>query len=134
MAKLTYIEGVGESYAQKLREADVTTTKTLLELGTTPKGRKNIAAKSGLSDSLISKWVNHVDLYRVKGIGSEYAELLEISGVDTVVELAQRNPVNLHAKMLSINLDKKLVRKPPSKSQVKNWVEQAKQLPRVITY
>ena len=134
MAKLTYIEGVGESYAQKLREADVTTTKTLLELGTTPKGRKNIAAKSGLSDSLISKWVNHVDLYRVKGIGSEYAELLEISGVDTVVELAQRNPANLYDKMLSINLDKKLVRKSPSKSQVKNWVEQAKQLPRVITY
>ena len=134
MAKLTYIEGVGESYAQKLREADVTTTKTLLELGTTPKGRKNIATKSGLSNSLISKWVNHVDLYRVKGIGSEYAELLEISGVDTVVELAQRNPANLHEKMLSINLDKKLVRKLPPKSQVINWVEQAKQLPRVITY
>lgn len=134
MAKLTYIEGVGESYAKKLRGADVTSTKTLLELGTTSKGRKNIAIKSGLSDSLISKWVNHVDLYRVKGIGSEYAELLEISGVDTVVELAQRNPVNLHEKMLSINLDKKLVRKLPSKTQVKNWVEQAKQLHRVITY
>ena len=134
MAKLTYIEGVGESSAQKLRDADVTSTKTFLELGSTSKGRKNIATKSGLSNSLISKWVNHVDLYRIKGIGSEYAELLEISGVDTVVELAQRNPANLHEKMLSINLDKKLVRKLPPKSQVINWVEQAKQLPRVITY
>ena len=86
------------------------------------------------SDSLISKWVNHVDLYRVKGIGSEYAELLEISGVDTVVELAQRNPENLYQKMTSVNQDKKLVRKLPTQAQVMKWVEQAKQLPRVITY
>ena len=134
MAKLTYIEGVGEAYAQKLRAAGVSTSKTLLEVGATPKGRKDIAAKSGLSESLISKWVNHVDLYRVKGIGSEYAELLEISGVDTVVELAQRNPENLYQKMTSVNQDKKLVRKLPTQAQVKKWVEQAKQLPRVINY
>jgi predicted flap endonuclease-1-like 5' DNA nuclease len=83
---------------------------------------------------LILKWVNHVDLYRIKGVGSEYADLLEASGVDTVVELAQRNAANLFAKMNNINVEKRLVRRPPTQSQVENWIAQAKDLPRLITY
>jgi predicted flap endonuclease-1-like 5' DNA nuclease len=134
MTKLTNIEGVGEAYARKLRAADISSITKLLEEGATPKGRKKIAIQSGLSDTLISKWVNHADLFRVKGIGSEYAELLEISGVDTVVELAQRNPTNLHQKMTSVNQEKRLVRKLPALVQVEKWVTQAKKLPRVIKY
>jgi predicted flap endonuclease-1-like 5' DNA nuclease len=83
---------------------------------------------------LILKWVNHIDLYRVKGIGSEYAELLEQSGVDTVVELATRNPANLYQTLVSVNEAKKLVRKLPVLSQVEDWVNQAKNLPRVVSY
>lgn len=134
MAKLTVIEGVGEAYAEKLKAAGVTTTQSLLEMGSTPKGRKDMAEASGLSPKLILEWVNRVDLFRIKGVGEEYSDLLEFSGVDTVPELAQRNPENLYAKMLEVNAERKLVRRPPTLAQVVNWVEQAKELPRVVTY
>ena len=97
-------------------------------------GRKELAEGTGISEHLILKWVNHVDLYRIKGIGSEYADLLEASGVDTVVELAQRNPENLFEKMSEVNAEKALVRKLPTASQVADWVAQAKGLPRVVSY
>ncbi len=80
------------------------------------------------------KWVNHVDLFRIKGVGAEYADLLEASGVDTVVELATRIPDNLFAKLVSVNEEKKLVRKMPVLAQVQDWIEQAKSLPRKISY
>ncbi len=134
MAKLTVIEGIGEAYAQKLAAAGVPTTAVLLEKGSTPGGRKEIASQSGISDALILQWVNHVDLFRVKGIGSEYADLLEAAGVDTVPELAQRKAENLYQKLVEVNSAKKLVRKLPTQAQVVAWVEQAKQLPRVVNY
>lgn len=134
MPKLTMIEGVGEVYAEKLRAAGVTSTEDLLEKGATPKGREALAEATGLSPKLILRWVNHVDLYRIKGIGEEYADLLEYAGVDTVPELAQRNPENLHAKLLEVNAERKLVRRPPTLSQVMDWVRQAKELPRILTY
>jgi len=134
MAKLTVIEGVGEAYAEKLKAAGVTTTQSLLEMGATPKGRKDLAEASGLSPKLILEWVNRVDLFRIKGVGEEYSDLLEFSGVDTVPELAQRKPENLLAKMLEVNAERKLVRRPPTLAQVASWVEQAKELPRVVTY
>ncbi len=134
MAKLTMIEGVGEAYAEKLKAAGVTTTQALLEMGATPKGRKDLVEATGLSSKLILKWVNRVDLFRIKGVGEEYADLLEISGVDTVPELAQRKPENLYAKILEVNAERKLVRRPPTQEQVADWIEQAKELPRVVTY
>lgn len=134
MTKLIDVEGIGEVYAQKLKEAGIATAEALLEMGATPGGRKEIAEKAGISDSLILEWVNHVDLFRIKGVGEEYADLLEEAGVDTVPELAQRNPENLLAKMTAVNEEKKLVRRLPVLSQVTDWVEQAKQLARVITY
>jgi predicted flap endonuclease-1-like 5' DNA nuclease len=91
MAKLTKVEGIGEVYAQKLREATIATTQALLERGASPQGRKEIAEKTGISEKLILEWVNHVDLFRIKGVGEEYSDLLEEAGVDTVPELAQRN-------------------------------------------
>ncbi|MDX9955927.1 MAG: DUF4332 domain-containing protein [Anaerolineae bacterium] len=134
MAKLTMIEGVGEVYAEKLKAAGVTTTQALLEMGATPKGRKDLAEATELSPKLILEWVNRVDLFRVKGVGEEYSDLLEFASVDTVPELAQRKPENLHAKMLEVNAERKLVRRPPTLAQVENWVAQAKELPRVVTY
>ena len=134
MAKLIDIEGVGEVYAGKLKEAGVANTEALLKMGSTPKGRQEIAEKSGISEKQILEWVNHVDLFRIKGVFEEYADLLEEAGVDTVPELAQRKPENLLEKMTAVNAEKNLVRRLPVLSQVTDWVEQAKQLPRVITY
>jgi len=134
MTKIADIEGIGEAYAKKLRLAGVTTTEGLLEKGKTPKGRKELAEKSGIGDALILKWVNRADLYRVKGIGSEYSDLLEAAGVDTVVELAVRKAENLHKKLVEVNEAKKLVRKLPALSQVESWVAEAKKLPRAVTY
>lgn len=79
-------------------------------------------------------WLNRTDLARVKGIGEEYADLLEVAGIDTVPELAQRNPDNLYQKLVEINEARNLVRRPPTQAQVGAWVEQAKTLPRIITY
>jgi len=134
MAKLTMIEGVGEAYAEKLKAAGVTTTASLLEMGATPKGRKDLAEATGLSPHLILKWVNRVDLFRVKGVGEEYADLLEFAGVDTVPELTQRNPENLCARLAEVNAERQLVHRLPTPAQVADWVEQAKTLPRVVTY
>ncbi len=134
MAKLVDVEGIGKVYAEKLIGAGVTTTDVLLKQGSTPAGRKEIAEKTGISGKLILEFVNHVDLFRIKGVGEEYADLLEEAGVDTVPELAQRNPVNLLQKMVEVNAEKKLVRRVPTPSQVEDWVAQAKELPRVINY
>jgi len=134
MAKLVEVEGIGEAYAKKLHSAGITSTESLLKSGATPKGRKEIAEKSGISDSLILEWVNHVDLFRIKGIGSEYSDLLEEAGVDTVPELAQRTAANLYKKIIEINTVKKLVRKLPTEKQVADWIDQAKKLPRSISY
>jgi predicted flap endonuclease-1-like 5' DNA nuclease len=134
MGNLLEIEGLGEAYAEKLKAVGIATTDALLEKGASPKGRKEIAEKAGISDALILRWVNHLDLFRIKGIGSEYSDLLEAAGVDTVPELAQRKADNLLKKMTEINEAKKKVRKMPVESQVADWIDQAKKLPRVINY
>ncbi len=134
MAKLAEIEGIGEVYAQKLEAAGVSSIEKLLEAGAAKKGREDLSAKTGVSEKLILEWVNRADLARIKGIGSEFADLLEAAGVDTVPELAQRNAENLAAKLAEINEEKKLTRRVPSASEVADWVEQAKKLPRVVTH
>ena len=134
MAKLIDVEGIGPANARKLKEAGIATIEALLQQGATPKGRKSIAEKANVSDALILEWVNHADLFRIKGVGEEYSDLLEEAGVDTVVELAQRNAENLLEKMGSINEKKRLVRRLPTLGQVKGWIEQAKKLPRAVSY
>ena len=134
MTSILEIEGVGPVYQQKLKAVGVGSVEKLLEVGATPKGRKDLAEKSGIGDALILEWVNHADLFRIKGIASEYSDLLEEAGVDTVVELSKRVPKNLHEKLVEVNAAKKLVRKLPVESQVADWVEQAKKLPRVVSY
>jgi len=132
MAKIVDVESIGARYAAKLIKAGVKTTDALLKAGSTPKGRKELAEKTGIGDALILQWVNHVDLYRIKGIGSEYSELLEAACVDTIPKLAQRKAANLTQKLASINHEKKLVRKLPVETQVANWIKQARALPRVV--
>ena len=133
--KIKDIEGIGLAYAEKLAKAGIRTTATLLNQGCTPQGRKRLAAKTGINESTILKWTNMADLFRVKGIGSQYSELLEKSGVDTVKELRNRNPENLHAKMESVNsAGRALVRQLPSKSQVEKWIYEAKKADPKITY
>jgi predicted flap endonuclease-1-like 5' DNA nuclease len=90
--------------------------------------------KTGISEKLILEWVNHADLYRIKGVAEEYSDLLEEAGVDTVAELAQRNPENLYAKLLEVNEAKSLVRRTPWLSSVQSWIEQAKTLPTKVEY
>lgn len=131
---LDYVEGIGPVYGEQLKAIGLVTCLDLLKAGASRKGREEVAEKSGISHKLVLKWVNHVDLYRIKGVGSEYADLLEASGVDTVMELAQRNPGNLFEKMNEVNAEKELVRKLPTAAQVEDWVSQAKDLPRVVTY
>jgi predicted flap endonuclease-1-like 5' DNA nuclease len=134
MAKIIDLEGVGPVYAEKLIAVGIKTVEALLKAGATPKGRQELAEKTGVSSTLILKWVNFADLYRIKGVGEEYSELLEAAGVDTVKELAQRNPDNLYAKIVEVNQEKELVRQIPGSQQVASWVEQAKALPRAIEY
>lgn len=134
MATITAIEGIGGAYAQKLAELGIRTTEALLKAGASAKGRKELAEKTGISDAQILRWVNRADLFRVKGVGEEYSDLLEAAGVDTVPELARRAAANLHAKLGEVNATKKLVRKMPTEDQVAGWIEQAKKLPRVMTY
>lgn len=134
MAKLINIEGIGEKYMEKFKAAGILTTDALLKECSSDKARRELAEKLGIRQELILEWTNHADLFRIRGVGEEYSDLLEASGVDTVPELAQRNAANLLAKMKEVNQQKKLVRRLPALSQVESWIEQAKKLPRVLTY
>ncbi len=134
MAKLALIEGIGESYQKKLNEAGVKSVESLLDMGCSPEGRKALEQKTGIRHDLILEWVNHADLFRISGVGEEYSDLLEEAGVDTVKELAQRNPENLYKALVEKNEAKKLVRRIPTQKQVEAWIEEAKTLPRVVTY
>lgn len=134
MAKLSDIEGIGAAYSAKLEAIGINSMEQLLEACSAKKGRVETAAKSGVSEKLILGWVNRADMTRVKGVSTQYADLLKMAGVDTVPELAQRKPANLAVKMAEVNEEKKLVRKVPSEKDVEKWVAQAKELPRVITH
>ena len=134
MASIVKIEGIGTAYQKKLVAYGIKTVEALLKQGATSGGREKIAEGTGISKTLILEWVNHADLWRIKGVSEEYSDLLEEAGVDTVVELAQRKPENLYEKMTEVNMAKKLVRRLPSSKQVADWVAQAKKLPRAVSY
>lgn len=134
MSSILEIEGIGPVYREKLIAYGIRTVEALLKKGGTPSGREDIADGTGISSTLILEWVNHADLFRIKGVAEEYSDLLEEAGVDTVVELAQRVPANLHKKMTEVNAAKRLVRQLPSEKMVADWVSQAKMLPRAVSY
>ena len=132
--KIEDVEGIGSVIGEKLRAAGVKDTDALLAHCLTPKQRRELAEKCGLSEARLLKFANMVDLYRISGVGSEFSELLEAAGVDTVPELAQRNAANLTAAMAALNAEKKLTRRVPSEAEVTKWIEQAKTLPRKLEY
>jgi len=128
------IEGIGKVLGGKLRAAGVGSTAKLLAAGATRKGRAELAARTSISDGLIMRCVNMADLFRVNGVASQYAELLEAAGVDTVKELRNRRADNLTAKMREINAAKRLCRVVPGEKTVAGWIEQAKSLPPAVSY
>jgi len=132
--KIEDVEGIGPVIGAKLRAVNVATTDELLAHSKTPAQRQALAEASGLTDAQVLKFATMVDLYRIGGVGSEYAELLVAAGVDTVPELAQRNPENLSKRMAKLNQEMDLTRHVPLESQVTRWVEQAKILPRALEY
>ncbi len=135
MAKpIESIEGIGPKFGEALRGAGVKSVEALLAAGADKKSRKALAEKTGISEPRILRCVNMADLFRINGIASQYAELLEGAGVDTVKELKHRNPENLAQKMAEINAEKNLVRRPPSVKVVSGWIVQAQHLPAKVTY
>lgn len=132
MTRLTYIEGIGGAYAQKLKQLGIQSVEDFLEKAATPQSRKEIALLSGINEGLLLRWVNHADLFRVRGVGADYAELLEAAGVDSTIELAHRKSENLYRRILEVNQDKKLVRKLPTEFQLDKWITLAKELPKVV--
>lgn len=132
--KIEDIEGIGPSHGQRLADAGIKTTGALLKLCCDAKGRESVAEKTGFGTSVLLKWANMADLMRISGVGSEFSELLEAAGVDTVLELRQRNAENLAESMRSVNKEKRLTRAAPSAKTVAKWVEQSKQLEPVITH
>ncbi len=132
--KINEIEGIGPSYADKLAKAEISDTDHLLEKCATPAGRKSTAAATGVGESHLLKWANMADLMRVKGVGRQFAELLEASGVDTVKELRNRNADNLAAKMKEVNDVKNLANATPADSVVEGWITAAKTMDPKITY
>jgi predicted flap endonuclease-1-like 5' DNA nuclease len=132
MAQIDDIEGIGPQYAEKLKAAGVSSVEKLLETGATAKGRDELATKTGISSKSILTWVNHADLFRIKGVAGQFSELLEAAGVDTVPELAQRNAENLQKAMAKTNGEKHLAKTTPSLTQVTTWITEAKTLPKVV--
>ena len=132
--KIEEIEGIGPVYGEKLSSNGIKTVEDLLEAGATRTGRSKLAEATGISEKSILTWVNMADLFRIKGIGPQFAELLEAAGVDTVKELRNRNAQNLHAKLVEVQAEKKITRAVPGLSQVEDFIEQAKALPPKITY
>jgi len=132
--KIQDVEGIGPVIGEKLQSAGISDTDTLLAQAQTPAQRRALATKANLTEKEILKFANMVDLYRISGVGSEYAQLLEAAGVDTVPELARRRADNLSTAMTELNATKKLVRRVPTEAEVAKWVDQAKDLPRMLEY
>ena len=132
--KIIDIEGVGEAYAPKLIAAGISKGEQLLEKGATPKGRAALAEATGISEKLILKWTNHADLFRIKGVGPQFAELLEAAGVDTVKEFRHRVAENLQPKLAELNEERHICGRVPAVSEVQKMIDQAKELEPKMTY
>ncbi len=132
--KIIDIEGIGEAFASKLMAENIDTVEQLLDRCAAPAGRKELAEKTGISEKLILRWANHADLFRVDGIGPQFAELLEAAGVDTVKELRHRVPANLASKLVEVNEEKHLCRRVPVESELQRMIDQAKELEPRMTY
>jgi predicted flap endonuclease-1-like 5' DNA nuclease len=134
MTRLKGIDGIGENNFRLLKQEGIHSVQALLNRGASIQGRHDLVKNTGISESQLMRWLNNADLFRIRGIGEEYVELLELAGIETVSELTQRHPVDLHRSLIGANDKKRLVKQLPSLNQIKNWIEQAKQLPPVIQH
>ena len=132
--KIIDIQGIGPVYAEKLTAIGIETVDQLLEKGADAKGRQAIEEATGIRHDLVLTWVNHADLFRVKGIGPQFAELLEAAGVDTVKELRNRNAANLAAKMAEVNEEKHLTLRTPVEKEIQKFIDLAKELEPKVTH
>ena len=133
--KIEDVEGIGPAFAEKLAAAGVATTDALLDRGATSSGRDKLSEATGISERLILEWVNHADLMRIDGVGSEYADLLEAAGVDSCAELAQRNAANLATTFQELDAARpNTVRQVPSEATIAKWIEQAEHLAKVVSH
>jgi predicted flap endonuclease-1-like 5' DNA nuclease len=128
------LKGITADLAAKLKEHGLKDSEAFLEAAKTPKGRQELAKKTGASEHDVLQLANRADLARVKGVAGVFADLLEAAGVDTVKELAQRVPAKLHAKLEETNNEKKISGRTPRLDEVENWVAQAKDLPKTLEY
>ena len=128
------LRGMSAELAAKLKEQGISNSDQLLEAARTSAGRKTLAEHAGVEARVILGVANRADLARVRGIAGVFSDLLEHAGVDTVKELATRNPDNLHASLVEINAEKKLAGRTPDLGMVKDWVGQAKELPKLLEY
>lgn len=134
MASIAAIESMDQRDATKLRKAGVRTTDALLKTAATRTGRRRLAKQADLSESDILSWVNRADLMRIKGVGSEYADLMEAAGVDTIRELRRRNPERLLTAMADMNVRRRLIRRLPTNGMVAGWIEAAKEIEPLVTH
>ena len=133
--KLIEIKGIGTEYSGKLSDVrGMMTVEELLEAGASKKGRETLAEETGISESLILRWVNMADLFRIKGVAEDFSDLLEASGVDTVKELRNRVPENLHAKLVEVNEAQNIAGRTPRLDDVESWIEQAKEMEPKVTH
>lgn len=132
--KIIDIEGIGPAYAAKMKAAGVDTTDDLLAKAGKKAGRVALASETGISESQILEWANHADLMRIKGVGSEYSDLLEAAGVDSPAELARRNAANLATTFAELDMARNTVRRIPTEKVIAGWIEQAKKLPRALEH
>lgn len=132
--KIEQIEGIGAAYAAKLESAGINTTDDLLKACATKAGRDKVAAETGISEKLILKWTNHADLFRIKGVAGQFAELLEAAGVDTVKEFRHRVAENLQPKLVEVNEAKNLCNRVPSVAEIQKMIDRAKELEPIISY
>jgi predicted flap endonuclease-1-like 5' DNA nuclease len=133
-ASLTSITGISEAIEAKLNAAGINNENDLLAEGATAEGREETASRSGLPAAQILKFVQHADLLRIKGVGAQTAELLQRAGVQTVAELAQSNASSLSAKLIEVNASSKFNAKLPNEQQVAAWIEEAKTVPKLVSY
>ena len=131
---ISELDGLRPGFAIKMRKAGIRTTEKLLETANSLKGRQMLAEKTEIDQKQLLCVANLIDRMRIKGVGLEYAELLEAAGVKTVRELRYRNPARLADAMAKANLERKLVRVLPSQHTVERWIDQARKLPVKISY
>ena len=133
--KIEDIEGIGPVFGERLRAVGIDTTEELLEKGASRSGRAAVAEASGIDGGKILEWVNHADLMRIDGVGSEYSDLLEAAGVDSPAELAHRNPANLATTVQEVVAARpSIVRRVPSEKEIAGWIEQARKMPKVVEH